>query len=115
MNFIEKLIKAAEDQEWSVSCDRNYYEFEKFSPAGEDFLFSIQAKNGSEFVKEVREYAEDFDPESHITDLVIAKKNGFAGVPSIRTLCDDADAIDSMLAELANALEAIEEDEEVSE
>ena len=114
MTYIEKLIKAAEEQDWSVSSDKDYYEFEKHSPAGEDFFFSIQAKNGEEFVREVRDYARDFDPEEHVTQLVIAKNNGFAGVPSIRVLCDDADAVDKMLDELADALEAVEEDEEVN-
>lgn len=108
-----RLLEAAENEGWSVSEDEHGgVEFEKHSPAGEDFLFYI---HGKDIVSGVREYAYDFDTEEHVTMLVIAKNNGFAGVPSIRELCDDADEIQRMLDELADALEAVDEDEEEDE
>ena len=123
MNLTERLLQKAEDLEWSVTVDDGLWEFEKYSPAGEDFVFSV---SGPDIVASVKEYYEDFDPEEHATNLVIAKRNGFAGVPDPRTLCDDADAIDEMLHELADAfvdveseyqaeLDEAEEDEEDEE
>lgn len=105
MTLEERLHQKAEDLEWSVTVCDGFWEFEKFSPAGEDFGFSV---DGSDIVASVKEYYEDFDPEEHVTNLVIAKRNGFAGVPDLRTLCDDADAIDEMLHELFEALRDVE-------
>ena len=42
--------------------------------------------------------------------LAEAKKNGFSGVPSLRELLDDADAISEMLYKLWVALEVADED-----
>ncbi len=101
------LRKAAEKLGWAVhDSGDGMVEFQKYSPAGEDFLFTVSAENAAE---EAAEYAEYFDPEEHITDLVVAKRNGFAGVPSIKELVTDADAIDEMLSELADALREAED------
>lgn len=100
------LVQKAEDLEWSVSIDGRYWEFEKFSPAGEDFCFSL---HGTDIVGELQKYYDTFDPEEHIMELVEAKRNGLRGVPSIRTLCDDADAIDSMIYELLQAFIEVED------
>lgn len=105
MTLQEKLIEKAEDLEWSVTVDDGLWEFEKYSPAGEDFVFSV---DDPDIVAGVKDYYENFDPEEHATDMVIAKRNGFAGVPDLRTLCDDADAIDEMLHELADAFRDVE-------
>lgn len=105
MNLTERLLQKAEDLGWYVTVYDGCWEFEKSSPAGEDFVFSV---NGTDIVASVKECYEDFDPEEHATDLVIAKRNGFAGVPDLRTLCDDADEIDEMLHELFEAFRDIE-------
>lgn len=120
MTLEERLLQKAEELDWSVTVDDGDWEFEKYSPAGEDFFFSA---SGPDIVASVKEYYENFDPEEHATDLAIAKRNGFAGVPDLRTLCDDADAIDEMLHELFEAfrdveieyLSELEEDEESEE
>ena len=39
--IIEKLINKAEDIGWSVTVDKNYITFQKYSPAGHDFYFDI--------------------------------------------------------------------------
>ena len=98
-----------EAQDWSISeCDYanggKGFEFEKYSPAGEDFIFSVEANNPRELVEGIKEYAADFSPDEHIEMWVIARCNGSTGIPSIRELVEDADAIDKMLQELAAAL-----------
>lgn len=101
----DRLIDKAQDLDWTVYVDDQCWEFGKYSPAGEDFVFSV---SGDDIVAAVKEYYEDFAPEEHAMDLVIAKRNGFAGIPDLRTLCDDADAIDEMLHELADAFRDVE-------
>ena len=84
-------------------------EFEKYSPAGEDFIFTITGNDEARVAEQVREYAYDFDPDEHAEMWV--ESRGKRGVPdSIRTLIDDADAIKEMAFELADALRKAEEE-----
>lgn len=107
MSTYERLLDKAEELGWGHCEDRNGgVELEKHSPAGEDFLLYSCPKE--DLAKEVRYYAKGFDPEEHIRELLNAKANGFAGVPDIKTLVKDADDIQEMLDELADALEGIE-------
>ena len=90
--------------EWKVTvCDDGTVELEQYTPAGEDFLFTVDIKD---FPQEVERYAEDFDIDDHITMWLKAKDNGVAGVPSARELVHDAEAIQEMLNTLAEALTA---------
>ena len=100
MSLNDRLVQRAENLDWSVDIDGNYWEFEKYSPAGEDFVMGL---NGEDIIGELQDYYDSFSPEEHITDLLIAKRNGFAGVPDLKTLCDDADAIDQMIYDLLQA------------
>lgn len=82
-----------------------YIELEKYSPAGEDFIITVDAEN---FVESVKEYAAHFDQDEHIEMWVEARCNNISGVPSIKELVEDADAIECMLEELAEALSTAE-------
>ena len=103
----EMLVRKAEELDWSVSVGDGYWEFCKVSPAGEDFGFGI---TGEDVVDELLEYYEEFDTEDHVMDLMEAKKNGLSGVPSLKELVEDADAIDSMIEDLYDALHEVEEE-----
>ena len=77
-----KYREVCERLEWSVyECGDGSIELEKYSPAGEDFSICVGAEN---FVDNVKEYA--------------------ASLPSIKELVKDAEDIDKMLKELAEAL-----------
>ena len=102
----EALIKAAEEEDWSVSVDGDCWEFEKYSPAGEDFICCV---TGDDIVSEVDDYHENFDTEDHVMMHMEAKKHGLSGVPSLKILVEDADAIDDMLCELYYALKKAED------
>ena len=107
--LMDALIDAAELLDWSVHIYDDYIEFEKYSPAGEDFIFTITGNDEARVVEQVREYAYDFDPDEHAEMWV--ESRGKRGVPdSIRTLIDDADAIKEMVSELADALRKAEEE-----
>lgn len=108
-SLMNALVDAAEEIDWSVHIYDDCIEFEKYSPAGEDFVFSIVGTDENELVKEVNRYASDFDPDEH-AELWVGSR-GKRGVPgSIRTLIDDADSIKEMLVELAKKLQKAEED-----
>lgn len=107
MNEVHRaLLDKAKECGWNCTiCDDGSIEFEQFSPAGEDFIFNIE---GKDITAEVKDYYEDFDPDEH-AKMWVENMNTIKGVPrSIRVLIDDADAIDRMLCELANALEETE-------
>ena len=106
MSLEDKLVQKAEDLDWSVHIEDGCWEFEKYSPAGEDYIFCISAKD---IIGEIQTHYDSFDTEEHITDLLIAKRNGFAGVPDVKTLCDDADAIDQMIYDLLQAFIEVED------
>lgn len=99
----DKYIDICEELDWSVHICNDDVELEKYSPAGEDFIFTVPTLN---FVKEVEQYAEDYDPDEHAEMWIDSRGKG--GCPSsIRELIDDADAIAEMLKELAKSLKNV--------
>lgn len=119
-NEIQSIIHAAESLDWSVFCSKQkdvgqveYFtlELERFSPSGEDFFFIASGKTSDEIIEDITDYARNFDTEDHITEMLIAKRNGLAGVPDVHTLVGDADEIFSMLCELSDALQPLRKGE----
>ena len=103
-SWYDKVIEVCEALDWRVSAPKENdtcWEFEKYSPAGEDFCFSIIAKNLVELKGELQYYYEYFDREDHVYELLEAKRNGFRGVPDLDTLVQDSQDIEDMLEELA--------------
>jgi hypothetical protein len=97
-----KIIEAAEKLDWTVKeYQDGTAEFSQYSPAGEDFSFTVNTENAAQ---EIYEYYDNFDVDDHIEMWVEAKQNGVAGVPSIRRLVEDAEAISEMLKTLAGAV-----------
>ena len=105
-----EIIEKAENLGWNVSFDINgakgdkYAEFRQYSPAGEDFGFTVFYDTISEVPQMVAQYAYDFDIDEHIEMWVEAKQEGVAGVPSIRRLVEDAEDIQEMLDKLSYEL-----------
>lgn len=107
--FVENIIESrAEELDWSVKWyedveEDTYVEFSKYSPAGEDFSFEVYYEDESEIPDKVKEYYEGFDAEEHV--MLWADSAGRNGVPRLRELIEDADAIEEMIRELVIALE----------
>lgn len=98
----ERYRDICEELGWCwLNCDDGNIELEKHSPAGEDFSFTVSEES---FVENVKEYAAHFDQEEHIEMWVEARRSGTRGVPSIKELVKDAEDIEAMLKELAEAL-----------
>lgn len=96
-----KIREIAESLEWTVKeYGDGTAEFSQYSPAGEDFSFYVNAEKAE---TEIYEYYDNFDVDDHIEMWVKARENGTSGVPSIRRLVEDAEAISEMLKELAEA------------
>jgi len=103
----ERYREICEQLDWKVTAyEDGTVELEKYSPAGEDFSFMVEADG---FVENVKEYATGFDVDEHIEMWIMAKRSGTQGVPSTRELVHDTEDIDKMLQELAAALEATNE------
>lgn len=97
----KRIKRICENLDWTLREYEEDIELAKYSPAGEDFFFTVSKKN---FLDDVIEYAESFDADEH-AEMWVENMHTVSGVPqSIRTLIDDADAIKEMLLELANKL-----------
>ena len=107
---LENLFAYIETLGWDVYCDGDgSVELYQFSPAGEDFGFTVSESN---LIEDVKDYAESFDSEEHAAMWYDAGQSGVRGVPSLHELVEDADAIQEMLNDLAINLCAYREKEE---
>jgi hypothetical protein len=103
-----------ESPNWSVSgSPAEGWDFECYSPQGEDVIFSVTGRTMREIAEDARQGAEAFDAEEHAAAILIAKRTGeedmrryYASAPdSLRALLEDADWIDAAQAALASELE----------
>ena len=97
----KKFLEISESLGWSVlkSKSKGFYiiELYKYSPAGEDFEFSIDCSSLCDVIQKVCSYVDDFDTEEHVL-LMLESRNR----PSIKTLVTDD--IKKMLIELKKSL-----------
>lgn len=103
---IDDLLDKAEELGWCVRESDTEWEFIQNSPAGEDFFFDISTSdvhNADDMVREICSYANSFDAEEH-AKMWIEAQGRVSGVPDLKTLVKDADAIKEMLDELAAAV-----------
>lgn len=100
----EKFIEICEANGWSVTENSaGDFEIETYSPAGEDFSFSVCVgdENNAEYWRKVFDYESDFDPSEHAA-MWYGQNRGESY--SLRDLLDDAEAIKKMLEQLWRAL-----------
>ena len=98
----ERIIEICEENGWSVYEDEDYISIGIYTPAGEDFSFDVDKTNN--IMEEISRYAESFDVDEHVTMWINSNCNG---VPSIRTLLEDAEWIDEELQKLVNEIKKI--------
>ena len=96
----KKYEDVLENLGWNISSytDDERVEIGQSSPAVEDFYICVEI---CDFPQAVADYASQFDVDEHIAMWIEAKHNGVQGVPDVRTLVYDAEAIQNMLEELA--------------
>lgn len=99
-----KEIAEALPEEWTVTIENDgknpFAEFQAYTPAGEDFFFSVWGETYEQIAEEVYAYYDGFDEAEHV-HLV----EGMRGAPSLGILIADAKAIKKMLKNLSLALE----------
>lgn len=112
-NLNKKIAAVLEEQGFHVVSiekqdGQHIAELEFGSPAGEDVGFDVWFEGTNQgFIDAFYQCAIDFDPEEHVEMWIEARNNGVGGVPSIRELVDDADAINDTLMKTAAKLNAI--------
>lgn len=90
---------------WWIKEGDKQIEIGQCSPAGEDFSFCIDDEDP---VRQIRQYADGFDPDEHAT-MWIEARGHVSGIPtSVRDLIEDAEEIEKMLTDLADALERVD-------
>lgn len=105
IHSLEDLQTAIENHGWNITAyNDSYWDISQFSPAGEDFFFTINHNNSvKKAIEEISQYANDFDVDEHIEMWVEARQidNNRLNVPSIRRLAEDAESIQEMLDDFA--------------
>ena len=99
----ENFFTIIENEGWVVADEGDQYLISKYSPAGEDFGFTIEKGTSEEMSERIIDYVNDFDADEHAKMWIDNRQTN--GVPqSIRDLIDDADAIKEMLLELQDVV-----------
>ena len=101
---LSKVIAAIENCGWIVHKDSDGIEIENWSPKGENIVYFL--RNGA-LLDDLRNIVENYDPDKHVVELIIAKENGLSGVPCASALVYDAEKIDDMLTDLLHAVQEV--------
>ena len=109
--MIERVKEIAIETGWSVSTDTDsgctQFEFSKFTPAGQDFNFTVEVKdnNISQLTNNILEYYESFDPDYEASLWIGEDGHGKNGAPySIKDIVDDMESAEEMVYELYEKL-----------
>lgn len=106
----EKIIEIAESDSWSVS-EETYANgkgllFSKYSPAGQDFNFTIEPSDTfEELLERIKSYHDDFDIDYETYIWLDNDGHGKNGAPyHIKDLLEDMEACKKMVLSLYNIL-----------
>ena len=103
---IKKVINIAESLEWSIKYDSGEFEFQKYSPAGQDFNMSITADSIAELSEKLYEKYNYFDCSEEAYIWLDNTGHGKNGAPyDMKDLYEDMEACEKMIRELAVALQ----------
>lgn len=131
ISSIDDLKQAIENIGWhvyesNIGLSMKDWKISKYSPAGQEFVFTIYHYNDiEEVICEIDKYACCFDVNEHVKMWIDANNNDLKNIPSISELVDEARGIQEMLDKLSdycnnlnvqlmeeeNALENEEEDD----
>lgn len=107
---IEDLIKKAEELDWSVECtneegNRVSLDFSRYSPAGQDFNFSVEGSNTKDIGIAIEEYYNSYDPSEEAYLWLDRTGHGTKGAPyDMKDVYDDMGACKDMIYELLQTL-----------
>ena len=121
MSYIESIKEKAESLEWTVDVDKRDITFQKYSPEGQDFSFSIYIEDidkeldDNEKVMEVAdkilEYYNSYDPSEETALWIGDDGHGRNGAPYyIDDLYEDMKYCECMIYELYAVLAGVDYD-----
>ena len=105
---LRQVLMIAEREGWTVDIDAeaNRCELQKYSPAGKDFLISLEATTPDEFLNELKERYQNYDPSEEAYLWLGPDGHGKNGAPyDMKDLYEDMEACEEMMLELIDVLE----------
>lgn len=103
MKKLERFKSIAEELGWSVTVDDTDIELSQYSPTGQDFSFSI--KTGGDYLEQVYDYYDSYDPSAETMLWVDEEGHGKRGAPhKLEDVLADMKAVEKMLETLYDAL-----------
>lgn len=94
----KKLIEVFKKHGFCVNEEDRQFFVSQCTPAGEDWGFYLDN------LEDIKDYANNFDPDEEFEMWVEAKRNGCAGVPSYRELLEDQEWKQEVLQDLADEI-----------
>lgn len=99
----KKFIQIAERLGWSVTKDRYDIELQFYTDYGQDFSFSVN--RNEDYVKQVYDYYNSFDPDEEALLWVDDSGHGKNGAPyRLRDIITDMEEVEKELEKLYDAL-----------
>lgn len=118
-NIIDAVKRCAERLGWTVQTDMPkendvvLFEFYKFSPAGQDFGFSVGMEDNelANLIGNIEDYYNSFDADEEAYLWLDSNGHGKNGAPyHMRDVLDDMEAVEDMIGELLDAIRDVEID-----
>ena len=98
---LDKLIAKLEERGFRVSRDGDEWEFGKYSPAGQDFFFSVYANDIGELASNVLAYYDDFDVSYEAYIWLGDDGHGKNGAPyDMKDVYEDMEACEEYIHEV---------------
>ena len=102
------IIDKAESLGWRVDYGNGEFEFQKYSPAGQDFNMSIDAETVEELLKRLSERCDDFDCSAEAYLWLDESGHGRNGAPyDMKELYEDMEACQKMMQELSDVMREV--------
>lgn len=99
----KQFIKIAERLGWSVTKYRTDIELQQYTTFGQDFNFSVNRTE--DYVKQVYEYYDSFDPSAEALLWCDDSGHGKNGAPyHLKDIIADMEEVEKMLEQLYDAL-----------
>lgn len=111
MDLIEQITSVATSLGWHVGITSATgiveFEFSQYTPAGQDFNFSVEMKGNDpdSLLDDIERYYEDFDPDYEASLWIGDDGHGRNGAPyHIKDIVRDMEAAEEMIDTLHQAL-----------
>lgn len=109
-NYAKSIIDVAENSGWSVNVNGNEFEFEKYSPAGHDFIMVVEVDSLKSAVNEMESKCCDFDCSEETYLYLDSSGHGKNGAPyDMKDLYEDMECCLEMMKELRDELENLDQ------